>query len=345
MTGKIPNLEPASSGLRIKGAVRQYWSPFYKKWITRSWPKSAGEQTVNRLAAQNTFTVTVKMIKQISDLDWQASHDLVKNTPFLPRDVQMKAATGTLVEAVDDTGQLWTGRRVLYPDIQQLLDSIDNSPGDMLIRTPDGWLALQVLDTPDAYVLTLENGLPQWAPPQGDAIQGGINYAIPPFSTTYSSSGHATKAQCLSLFADITIDRLIAAISPQNAATRFKMAVFGVSNAASPVITSIEYMSPVFTPPAVAQQLMVLTMAPFTIGAGRYAIALIRTDSTGTAQNGVLNASGNSNAYQGCPIDVSTPVWANGFMTIDKAAPGIGDTFTAPATTGYVIGFRSSNVP
>lgn len=188
MTGKVPRLEPRSSGQRTTKVVRQYWSPFFQKWITKSGNQSSGPSTPARQAVQGTFSATVKIIKQVSADDRVAAAALAKNTPFLDRDLLMKTASGLLFNWIDDDGVTWVGRRQVYPDIQAALDSIGMVEGGMLVRTSAGWLVLSPGAASQVLTMDADASLPFWDDPQGG--DGGKNFepypSLPPLAASYT---------------------------------------------------------------------------------------------------------------------------------------------------------------
>jgi hypothetical protein len=184
MTGKVPRLEPRSSGQRTSKVVRQYWSPFFQKWITKSGNQSSGFQNANRKAAQAGFSAAVKMIKNLSADDCAAASLMARNTPFLDRDLKMKAATGLLLQWIDTDGKVWTGRRQVYPDIQAALDSITTQQGAVLVRTEAGWLGLLPGDPNQVMTMDAVGKYPLWADSQGGGGGGdGAKVITPPIAS------------------------------------------------------------------------------------------------------------------------------------------------------------------
>ena len=135
MVGKVPNLEPQSSGLRLPKGVRQYWSPFFQKWITKQTPTRQPLTSIFRKASTENFKTAQQLIRQVSAEDWQAATDMSRKTPFLTRDLLMKNAYGNLLVVRDEAGTEWMGVGVLNANIQQLLNSITTMDDTMLVRS------------------------------------------------------------------------------------------------------------------------------------------------------------------------------------------------------------------
>lgn len=145
---KTPGLGPNVGALRIKGVVHVFYSVKWQRYVARSWPRSNGGATPARLAAQAQFTQVQALIKESLPEDMIASHELANGTPYLPRDLRMKAAYGTLITATLRDGTVIQGGRNVSVNVSDLLDQITAVPGSLLQRGPDGWQAVppQVVD-------------------------------------------------------------------------------------------------------------------------------------------------------------------------------------------------------
>lgn len=134
-----PGLPRYQGKTRIKGKALQFYSPKYQRWITRSWPRGQGADTEKRALQRADFSSAVKLIKQVDPSEYQDAMDLSKGTPYLYRDLLMKAATGTLISFTDDTGRFWMPTRDAIQSIQPMLDSISAVPGSLLFRNSNFW--------------------------------------------------------------------------------------------------------------------------------------------------------------------------------------------------------------
>lgn len=159
---------------RIRGRVVLYWDSKRQRYIQRSWPKGNGGDTPARKAARDQFVKAVALIKNAAGLDAQNAYRCAKDTQFLPRDLLMKAAMGTLFEWTDTTGQVWKGLRVLQSDIEALLKSISNITGSILVNAGDDWVALLPGTTGQVLTIPTDSNIPEWLDPTGGG--GGAGF-------------------------------------------------------------------------------------------------------------------------------------------------------------------------
>lgn len=142
MTGKVPDLPPQPIRIRSPGVMITYYSPFYKKWIVRKWPRGNGGDTPGRKRSRADFIAAVHAIKNAAPEEIEGAEALTRFTPFLVRDALMSASFGLLFEYTDANGVTWKGTRTVTGDIQYLLDTITNEPGSIIFRTGSGWVGL-----------------------------------------------------------------------------------------------------------------------------------------------------------------------------------------------------------
>lgn len=170
MAGKVPNLNPDAYPVRIKGVAHVYWSEKWQRFIARSWPKSDGKETPSRALGRATFKQVVKAIKSVCVEDRMAVQELSANTPYLDRDLLMKAAMGTLVQFQDSNGRFWMSTRVAIQGVQAMLDSISAKPGSMLFRAPNYWASIDAPVGDGVMLWSDAEGVAWWAPYE-EAIQ------------------------------------------------------------------------------------------------------------------------------------------------------------------------------
>jgi len=183
MAGKIPNIIPSTTTLRLKGVLSVYWSPKFQRLIARRWPSGNYKKTARRVASNEAFIAAVKLIKQATTNDLIQAESDTANTPWLVRDFLMMAAYGNLIVAQDNTGTAWYGRRILLTEIQSLLDSISATVGSVLIRTNIGWQGINPPSSTSVLSFNPANGIPAWMTPylvtsdwldQIDNVEGDI---------------------------------------------------------------------------------------------------------------------------------------------------------------------------
>lgn len=192
--GNIPGLEPALGALRMRGALRVFYSEKYQRYIAQSWPRSNGGDTPGRKAARAQFTRVVKLIKSSIDLDMDASIKLAEKSAFLPRDLRMMAATGTLIRAVMIDGTILESGRMKTASGSDVLDTITTLQGAMVQRGPVEWQALP--PALDGQVITFNSttGLWEARTPSGGGGGGGYDPGVPPevVQTLYDPTGGAS---------------------------------------------------------------------------------------------------------------------------------------------------------
>lgn len=168
MTGKIANLPPNRRRMTIKGVMRLYYSPFWQKWIAVAWPKGHGADSKGRAASREDFKTAVKLMKTATPQEYEQAIEDCANTGFLPRDLLMKAIYGLLVEAITTDGVLWQGARLVPDNIQNLLDSITDQQGSILVRFSASWQGLDPGSANEVLTINAITGMPEWQaiPPQ-----------------------------------------------------------------------------------------------------------------------------------------------------------------------------------
>lgn len=283
MVGKVPNLEPVSSGVRASKTLRVYWSPFFQRWIAKSGNRNSGTQTQNRRYAQAGFTAAVRMIKNVSPQDVQAAEDMSRNTPFLGRDLKMKAASGTLLQWIDDSGVTWVGRRQVYPDIQAALDAISNVVGTMLVRTTEGWLGLLPGNADDVLTINADNALPSWQPNTGGGGSQLNAWSYSAQLTSNHSENFATRGNIITPQVDCKIHDLAALGTLVTGAT-YRMGIAEIDHATLKLIEDPSLTNSVTVAAGAANTsiMTVLATDKQLTGGHYYYVFLQRTDATPT---------------------------------------------------------------
>ncbi len=153
--------------MKVKGVSRTYYSNFFQRYITTSWTTSRGPKTQRAKWSQDAFAAAVKQIRGVSPDEYQAAQAMAVNTPYLGRDLLMKAARGTLVIFQFQDGSVLMGTQYAATLLEALLNTISETPGTMIVKTVDGWSGL--LPGDDGKVLTIDSvsGLPIWETPAG----------------------------------------------------------------------------------------------------------------------------------------------------------------------------------
>jgi len=177
----IPN-GPAARGTKINGAyltVRQKDGSL----VVRAWPRKRGHYQSQRQRDWGEWFGAVSRWATSPDPGSQLyALQVVVGTIFMPRDVLIKIAAGKLwdVQLADGTNlwNIW----LMADQIQVMLDTITETPGSLLYRSPQGWVAVEPTKSGDILTLTDNAATPRWAPPSGG--KGGATVAPAPSGTT-----------------------------------------------------------------------------------------------------------------------------------------------------------------
>lgn len=223
------------------------------------------------------------------DLDAVAAYKLSQNTLYLPRDLIAKAMYGTLVQVTLADGTRMWGVRQLTTQVQALLDQISQNPGDMLLRTGDGWVAL-VPGANAGDVLTNQGPglIPKWQPSSGGG--GGTSALVAPPIGPWAgkdTSNNAMKALTFVPEVNMTISSVMFLHDDSLAGTYeaqiwtlpggLTSRVLGTLLATSPAVHDTSA-----TGWPVIHRLPFSSAVPLTAGTV-YCVAIVRTDGTGSS--------------------------------------------------------------
>jgi hypothetical protein len=146
---------------RVRGVLNCYYDTRRETYVVRKWPRKRLTRTTAELANQQRFANAIALIKQADPSQIDAAKALVKGTDYLWRDVIMMGVYGTLASHVGPDGTVYESLSICFMQIQNLLDSILNTIGAMLVRGPNGWAGLPIGSIGDVMVVNAE-GLPDW---------------------------------------------------------------------------------------------------------------------------------------------------------------------------------------
>jgi hypothetical protein len=190
--------------------VHVYYSPKFNRWIARSWPKGNGGDTNKRRWSREAFSNAVQTLKLCGADDQQFAEETAKATPYFKRDILMKMVMGTLIPEMKFANKTYVSARIANMNIQQGLDTISQTTGAMVVRTPDGWVALVPGDDGDILTFDSLSGLPQWQPNTGGGGGGGYPAGTPP---TVVQVAHATSSTAATFINPPTAGNLIVAFT------------------------------------------------------------------------------------------------------------------------------------
>lgn len=227
---------PETAAATRAAAVSTYYSPYWRKWISRKITPPGGAPSEAQVICRALFAQAVALIKhQPAELQI-AAYEFTKGTKYLPRDIQMAGAFGVLWMFTDQNGVTWSGARTMYPSIQSMLNSIGAVAGGLVASDGNTWNLLSpgapgkilaVNATGDGLEWTdaappapdVQSILDQLTPDQGDVIYyDGTDWVVLPAGAADQimqvDAGNNPEWADLSAHPEIaTIIALIAAVS------------------------------------------------------------------------------------------------------------------------------------
>lgn len=280
--GKVWGLSPQPGAQRIKGVLRSHFDTKRNVWIVRSWPKGNGGDTPKRKAAREQFMAVQQMIKNATSDEVAAAQEITAGTPLLVRDVLMKAAYGTLIEATGKDGSQWMGIRDVQPSAQMLLNSISNVVGSMLYKGPDGWVGVNIGSPGQVLTVDGDTVLPAWKDPTGGG--GGVSGFTPSLETLTVSDAQNFAARGTQLKPSQSIKINAASVLLTQVAGGVYQVGIASFDTVTKKLTSAPAYSEAFTSAASGlEPFIVKFTTPFVTTKGtQYLFFVVRTDATGT---------------------------------------------------------------
>ena len=152
----------------FKGRYQTYGHPKYGLVVT-AWPRKRGpHKTPAATANSQVFALAVSLCKRPMAIEVETAEAVTRGTGYLPRDLLESAAYGLLMVAIKKDGTIIYGGRMVSQDAQALLDSITQDVGALIVRTAEGWVALDAGATPGYVLTSVGTGLvPAWEAPTG----------------------------------------------------------------------------------------------------------------------------------------------------------------------------------
>ena len=124
--------------------------------------------------------------------EYQTAVNMVKGTTFVPRDVLIAAAMGTLWVFHTTDGQTFESWRMTVPNVNDILEQLTNVPNALIMRGENVWDF--ILPGSFGQVLTMATDGPTWANPTGGGGGGGLTALADPFAhcNPYSTLSQAS---------------------------------------------------------------------------------------------------------------------------------------------------------
>lgn len=280
-------IAPGANLPRIRGHFYITFNKLLQKHVVHKWPRK--RPNVSPVTAQQNATLVsvMQLLKKRTGEDQQGAIDITKNTPFLAQDALVSAAQGTLVRQLTSRqGTIWSAR-IMFSEVQALLNSISSIEGSMLLRTATQWEAL--LPGSPTQLLTIDpvTGQPSWADaPSPGNTQAGYFSGLQSNNPQSVDTGTAAS---IGLFwtpsVNQHIETVVAQLKPAATTQRYQATICGLGGrTVGSSITPIQTVAGIV--PANTDQLWYpFTFSPqIALVAGTlYGIAITRTDGTATS--------------------------------------------------------------
>lgn len=328
MAGKIPSLSEAPSNLKIYNRVIRFYSPTFQRWIIRAMPRGNGGTTPKRAILNANFKMLTQLIKRVAVEQRIAVKVVTDNSPYLDRDILMKAAAGRLIAFTDTNGLEWSSARDAMKDIQTLLDNISSAEGSMLVRSDVGWVA--ILPGLDGFVMTVDpaTGYPQWMEPQGGGGGNGL-YAnsAAGIMNSYSGYPYASLGTMLLLEKPITVSEIKC---PINAVIgeQYQASIWSCVGNLAPFLDVNQVTSSPFTVVTTGAQMIDFSIPSTVLPAGQYVVMGTWLNAGGPNNTFKIGLNTGQGGWDGIPVDVTSTVWGGaGNAALGSVSPVHGDTF------------------
>lgn len=293
---------------RYRDAMSQYWSPKWG-WVTRRWqPKRGPPTSAAQLKAISDFTKATQNLKSMPSNLIEMAMEMTAHATWTWKDWLMSIQYGRGLEVHFEDGTVWKGARVLADEIQQLLDTISTTPGAILMRGPTEWGVLIPSDAQDVITSNGPSALPDYLPPTGGGGGGGellYNWPNCGFSSV-DAGAHATLTNIITPWQGFNVNGIVAAYQPNGAGDTHSAFICTVNS--SYTITGLVASSThTETSSSTARKTVSFPFAAsVALSAGtNYALALVRTDGTGTSNCRAVGATTDANLmYDSLPIDI-----------------------------------------
>lgn len=287
-------LSQATTRIRGKFIIYQHRTQV----VAAKWPRKRPEPpTPAQQEQRDEFKALVQATKNILPIEQVAAREVADGSYYTWRDVISLAMVGKLTE-LENYGRMVS---------QYNLDILGTEPGMIVIRR-DEWVALAVQE--DGKVLTLVDGLPDWAEPVGgiDALTGDVT-AGPGVGTVPATLATTGVTPGAYTYAAIQVDAKGRVISAS-------------SGAYVPGMTQLT--GDVTAGPGSGSQ--AATLANTAVVPGTYTLATVTVDAKG-------RITGAVNGSAGTPIDRNSP----GLVTGRLYLPALAGTLTSATLLANIL--------
>lgn len=147
----------------------------------QAWPRKRGKiKSQKQQDTANAFAQVAAWSAHPDAAAWEAATMMSQGTMLLPRDILIRCAYGTYIQATDADGNLYQSRRKVDKDIQMSLDQVTSQPGAMLWRNGVEWVGVPPGGV--GYVLSYQgiDNVPAWVPNGSSAGGVGDFIAVAP---------------------------------------------------------------------------------------------------------------------------------------------------------------------
>ena len=152
----------------------------------QAWPKKRGKGgSPGKTYQEMKMGFMGRMAANVQGMDVLTATEMTKDTQQVPRDFITWCIQGLGYELVNEDGFIWPARATMTTNPQYVLDDVSNTEGDMLWRSPIGWVGLNRGLT--GQMLWQGADGPEWQNPPGAST------ARPKITTLQRTTNQATS--------------------------------------------------------------------------------------------------------------------------------------------------------
>lgn len=182
--------------------------------IVKKWPRYRGKgRTPAQVYKEAEFGLAARWASSPDGQFLDQAIAAARGVNNVPRDFLTASAFGTHTRFFFEDGTEWTRYRDVTINAQLVLDQVTDEPGEMMYRSPDGWVG--VLAGSAGQYLTIVNGVPTFAtvgapgaaipmfrPPDGVTPGAGSNVAVNSLTGSFHVFKAATIVTGIAVFAN-----------------------------------------------------------------------------------------------------------------------------------------------
>jgi hypothetical protein len=148
--------------------------PSWSSWPRKRGPKATPNQLFQRMQSDQAMSWSTSPV----DMESTALREMSEGAPWTWRDIYISCMYGKVIEGTMADGSYFGSFRLVAASIQQMLDTITNNVGSLLVRTDAGWVGLDAGATGDVLTSKGLGQAPDWEPGGGGGGSGWYQPAL-----------------------------------------------------------------------------------------------------------------------------------------------------------------------